>query len=744
MAKEVQENKRFKITDRKVATKNLFQSKSLDPTVGAGGQFTVALAKPDRSAFSRLAEGLSSMNSALGDVAESEVAATGLAIKKASEMTLDEVKAQQAEFQEIEQSMVKSNGFIDRLTRKGDASVIENPMTFPRAQSATGTRIGKEVYQARVEQAMASAKLAYKRDASKPYSIPAIQKKISDEVSAEFNMSEGFSMQRGFDKVAAPYNAKQLAREFNEQDRIAEAWATVGGAEKSKEALVILGDSTSSPQAIKDAFDDLAMNTANLGRQSIMKMLDMAGADLARDNPQALQLALNRSDESDVMIGGFPLNSPAYTEVINKWEDMVIREQNKMERETDKAISENNDRIKDTGITILSRGDEQTPASMGLDIEGLDSQAPIPREELYEAFKKDEITKAWASGNGAKTEAMLFSLDTTAEARDERDRSRISRDGATAASNGRNLSTGGVSFQTEKAMFLSKHGSQRSLSFEAAEIDRSIKADLTAIQSDMKQGKYPDGAEVIKGEGGVPIPFSELDSDTKDLIAKKATDEIYKKGVSSIIDISKRERDKEDAEELKKSKDIPIDKKDSNYKESLKTFKIDDKTKGRLNIPEFADHNAAKAKSNVSEYLNYIMFNMSKDERVNIIRLGEESERGSFKRNLAKYNRGGIKEGTFIATTQYSSEEVRNMKSIAEFYDTLTPLTIDEVSEITSTGYIPSRRGTLDPDSIGERWFEYNTEEEKNQIIEKIRKFDRTFTGERLEANRKKRIKTTE
>ena len=108
MAEKVEENKRVKVTDRSVGTSQLFKNNKLIPTVGAGGQFTVQVEQPKQSAFSRLAEGLSTFNTALQAVGESNIAASDQAIQKASELSLEDAQAAAVELKDAEDEIDNS------------------------------------------------------------------------------------------------------------------------------------------------------------------------------------------------------------------------------------------------------------------------------------------------------------------------------------------------------------------------------------------------------------------------------------------------------------------------------------------------------------------------------------------------------------------------------------------------------------------------------------------------------------
>jgi len=199
-------------------------------------------------------------------------------------MSLEEIEESAKLLKETEDKMYEQNGFIDRLTRTGKMSVIENPLTFSRAQRAAGSRVGSERYKVELTKRLQDAQNEY-RVSGTPYVIEDIQRGLTDEIVSELGMEEGSSIQRGFSDIAAKVNSETRQRYFDEQTRtgaIIEVGNTANGLSD------ILG-SSGSPEDKSLRINDFIKRNQHIGGDGYIKALRIALDNLASSgNPEII------------------------------------------------------------------------------------------------------------------------------------------------------------------------------------------------------------------------------------------------------------------------------------------------------------------------------------------------------------------------------------------------------------------------------------------------------------------------
>jgi len=410
MADEVQENKRFKVTDRRVATEELFTPRTLSPTVGAGGQFTVAVQQPAQSPFSRLAEGLSSLNSALGSVAESDVAANELAAKEAADLSTDEILQKQTELKETEDGLYKSGGFLDRLTRKGSISHLENPLTYARGQRAAGTKLGLEKYTEDVSKRLKEAQNQYRINRT-DYDLNEIQKEVMNQIKDEFQMDQGFSMERGFNSAISKFSADQRIRDFNEKEKITRVFSIGDAADELSSSII--GSSTISPEMLKGNIRDITSRHGNLSRKDWDSALRVALSRAADRNPTEAQTMINMMRDGrmeGVNFGGFDASSSTFEAALDAAESEIATIERKIESDSAMSLAKVQQQTASAkkGVESLDFTEPKTLDDLGVDTSSLSEEALATQYNSAEEMQKG-VDAAFLNGAELGRKGMVRS-----------------------------------------------------------------------------------------------------------------------------------------------------------------------------------------------------------------------------------------------------------------------------------------------------------------------------------------------
>jgi len=371
MQQEVKENKRFKISDRNLSSDKLFANPTVQPTVGAGGQYSVRVQEQPKNSWEKLSESLAGMMGAASAIQQWDVADNEAAQQVVSEMSDEEFKAavQQAEeANEAEKGLFESGKFVDRLTRLGKASPTENPLTFTRGQHAAGMRIGRDEYAPMVEQRLKDARKAFESNGT-PYTVEDIQSQVKDEIQEKYGMADTFSLQRGFDKAIASEVKAQKIRDINEKDRLQRVRregdsAIAVGAAMDK---MIGADIT----VRKEIMQDLNMQLNDMSPAEINRSIAKAARDAALDSPETLSAMQKLFAEDGNKLGGYPLNSPAFATVRTLMDDLAEKVEVESKRQNNKEKSEVNKKMSESRSAILYP-DNNTFRAAGIDVEGLD------------------------------------------------------------------------------------------------------------------------------------------------------------------------------------------------------------------------------------------------------------------------------------------------------------------------------------------------------------------------------------
>ena len=351
---EVKENTRASITSG-LNRNTILNRPSAQPTVGAGGQYQVNVQSQPEGKFSKLAKGWSAFNTTLGALAESNVAASELATQQASEMTLEQIEENSRILKETEDKMYEQNSFIDRLTRKGKMSIIENPLTFSRAQRAAGTKLGTDRYKVEVNKRLQEAQKEYRRNGTE-YVIEDIQRQVYDEILSDTSMDEGSSMQRGFSDIASKVNTETRQRYFDEQSR-AGVIREVGNV--SNEVSTIFGSSGTIEEKARKLME-LKGRQEHIGGDGFIKAIRVGFDDLASKNPDlAMESVTDIRDQkySNVKLGGFALGSAVYDNALDDIEASIDRELRKQQAETIKQVDDKKKVWREVASALNSRVD---------------------------------------------------------------------------------------------------------------------------------------------------------------------------------------------------------------------------------------------------------------------------------------------------------------------------------------------------------------------------------------------------
>jgi len=421
MAEKVEENKRVKVSDRSVGSTELFKNKNLSPTVGAGGQYNVQVEQPQQSAFSRLAEGLSTMNTALQAVGESDIAASDQAIQKASEMTLEQAQAAAVELKDAEDGMYKSGGFVDRLTRRGEVSNTENFLNFPRAQRALGHKLGAEGYTKRATMALKEAQEAFKTQGTE-YDAAAIMEGIRNDMGEEFGMDDSFSTKQGFDNAVGKFTAEQISRDFDQKNKVSRVHNITRASDEM--SAIFAGHATSSDEQLSTRLSEMAGRYNNLTVGDSAAAMRMALSTLADRDPLGAQRAINMQRDGvlrDINMGGVPLSSAAFEATRDAIESELESIENKAERESNVSVAKVKQNAQDAkqAVSTLDFSEPKTLGDLGF-AEGLltDEQATqtySSEVEMQEGLNKALISNA--KGNEIAIRSAISGYDSNTENR---------------------------------------------------------------------------------------------------------------------------------------------------------------------------------------------------------------------------------------------------------------------------------------------------------------------------------------
>jgi hypothetical protein len=349
MQEEVQENKRFKVSDRRLSEDTVFTPSRLQPTVGAGGQYRVNVQQQPKNSFEKLAESLQGFNNVLNAKIENREANEQYAAQKITDSTLEEAK----ELKANEKELYKNNSFFDKLTRLGKIPADANPLAYSRGQRAYGAKVAKEKYSVEMAKAIKESHKSL-RSGGDAESISEIQKRVAQNLTEEFGITG--SAEIGFNEIISPINVSSAARDVEVRDRI----ATVNGiASKAEDNATILenfdpANPTSTISALK-ASDGMHNNLNPTNQTQALRVAVMQQLDT---NPKKLGAFLNSLEKGELdgaTFAGIDISNPIYHSIFKAAEDGLLKAE-----EEDKRNSITSRSIKASNITkLLSNSDSK-------------------------------------------------------------------------------------------------------------------------------------------------------------------------------------------------------------------------------------------------------------------------------------------------------------------------------------------------------------------------------------------------
>ena len=729
---EVKENTRASITSG-LNRNTILNRPSAQPTVGAGGQYQVNVQAQPEGKFTKLAKGLSAFNTALGAVAESNVAASELATQQASEMSLEEIEENSRLLKETEDKMYEQNSFIDRLTRKGKMSIIENPLTFSRAQRAAGTKLGTDRYKAEVNKRLQEAQKEYRRNGTE-YVIEDIQRQVYDEILSDTSMDEGSSMQRGFSEIASKVNTETRQRYFDEQSR-AGVIREVGNV--SNEVSTIFGSSGTIEEKARKLME-LKGRQEHIGGDGFIKAIRVGFDDLASRDPElAMESVTDIRDKkySNVKLGGFALGSAVYDNALDDIEASIDRELRKQQAETIKQVDDKKKVWREVASALNSRGNElATPAEYGISVMGYDDDQQVPANELLDAYKSSEINKGALVGQRRVAESTFDSIDRTIEGMEATSRSRAesaTRKDVAKATSSPEVTSSNVAYDTQRGL-TEKNVGDTSIAGQLLMVQKknAVKSKINTIDANAMNGEYPLGVERIMDDEGNEISFFDLTPEQRQDKIKEAKTAVYDAALNDLIEMEGEEKKKQEAKAAERSKNIDM----ADIMDTADSMRVPPNLKIKAKVPEFMEVNISKALSGDPKYHNYLI-SMPRDRMMGIMKELSQAVKDQ------RFTWVGDSElGKKVQYRQgLSSEDSESIDKFLKETDKYTPYTLGEIQSYNpKTGLFPDRKITRDADSLIEIPFTYNSEDEAKQIVEEMRKHYPIYTRSMLEQARLK------
>ncbi len=725
MQEEVKENKRFKITGRGMSHEKLFANPKLTPTVGAGGQYSVNVQKPQQTSWERLANGLGSMMAAGSAIQQSDVAASELAQQQVADASLEDLARMKRESMELEDSMYKANGFVDRLTRTGKASVIENPLTFSRAQSAYGARIAQEEYQGELNKRLAEAKLNAKKDPKASYSPVDIQKELSDEFREKYSLDNGGSATNAFDRSVAAFNKNTLTREFNEATKIADAHQTLNLAPAWKNYTEIISNENTSQAEKDEALKKINQSGAGLGLSSINKSMILYGQEMVSDGDfVGLRAFIKQAKDSKNVIGGYPLGSPAYAETLNRLEYMA----DKLEDDEDKKGSISNAKVeaefRDIANVLSSkRGDDVFSMEESYGVEGLDKAESY--EQAWQILQNNFRDKARKGGFLSRIDSAVVDVESNLDSYDERQSEKLGREAQSTVNDTLKSNKEGhvLSLAIDNAK--DEFGNNNQAKLKVAELEGTYRARLLGIENSVERGDYPEGATQIVDDNDNVIPYPKLGDDQKKAAVVESMSHIASTSQEALGDIRKSEQDRIKEEVKDKAAKKSAEENTSKFKSTFDNLELGDRLVKNLEMTDNDMYNAVHMVNGDEGIKNYVRDTKPKGESLKIIKninkaIKAQEVRGSRPITLRS---GRIVTPSF--TQPVDESQIEKMKIVSKHYNDNTIVSVDELPN-DSYGYMASRDFYLRPDNVRDLKYDGNIPDEV--LLERLRVVDSSLS----------------
>jgi len=721
MQQEVKENKRFKISDRNLSSDKLFANPTVQPTVGAGGQYSVRVQEQPKNSWEKLSESLAGMNAALGAIAQSDIAASELSQQMEADQSVEESKRLYQESKDLENGLYKANGFVDRLTRTGKASIIENPMTFSRARASYGARVAQEEYQGELNKRLLEAKRIAKNNPEAGYNPEAIQKGLMDEMRSEYGLDDGGSAANAFDRSVKAFNKNTLAREFDEATKISQAHGTIALAPVFKNYAELL-DNGASQLELDEAMEKIQQAGAGLGNTHIKKALEMYGMEAALDGDlKSLGNFLEWAKESNSKFGGYAIGSPAYADSLTKIEGLLDRAMK--EGEDEGAMKQSNVVRKYNNINTVINSQDDDAFSLDDDygIEGLNlatnkQQALEILDNHFRSLSKEggfpqridaEIIKnseSWKNKRIAEEDTrenkMRGDVNTAMQSTPERVNNEVAIKMATSAN---------------------EDDRSRVIQLEKEEVART--SEMHSIYQQARDD-YPAGSERVVDADGKEVKWSDLDDPQQTQIVKDAVTEAYKRSNARIGDIESQwaseDRQKRQDDFNKKTEES----KNTEFESTYERFKL---PAGVGKVSQYLDVNLAKAYKGDGQMDKYIAERMPKDVKLqDLLKINKAIKGGSYQKTQSRYGTiGGYGGSTVTVEELYTDEEVKNLESLADELNKRTPISYKELvnGNKDGGGYLPSRSFYLTSDTIDGLWIEDDSVSDED-MLQELQKYD--------------------
>jgi hypothetical protein len=399
--KEVEENtKAAKVTGKSISSGQLFNTPSPQPTVGAGGQYGVQVQKPEEGGFTKLARGLSAFNTALGAIAENDVAQEELAAKRDSELSLEESERLFRKAQEDEDSFFEGGSFIDRLVRRGEASAQSNPYFYSRGKRAYGIRTAEQKYTVAVSKDIHDAQQAYRKDPNKTYSVVDIQNATAQRIKDEYGISDTASSESGFNQVASKLNGSQIIRDVEAQDKITRSHSIINKADEI--SSIIIGSELMTTEDVIKSLSRADSVDNSLAARDVAMSFKLALSKSMDRNPVETKRIIDMQDEgkfADLKLGGYSLSSTVYEEAFDYGNSLYEKWEKDTERKNDVNESKIGSDVKMAlkSINALDFNEPQSLTSIlgddaNLPQEMADATYSTP-EDMLEAMKDHMLSK---------------------------------------------------------------------------------------------------------------------------------------------------------------------------------------------------------------------------------------------------------------------------------------------------------------------------------------------------------------
>ena len=742
---EVKENTRASITSG-LNRNTILNRPSAQPTVGAGGQYQVNVQAQPEGKFSKLAKGLSAFNTMLGALAESNVAAGNLAMQQQSEMTLEEIEENNKALKETEGKLYEQNSFIDRLTRKGKSSMLENPLTFSRAQRAAGARVGAEEYKNTVSKRMLEAQNNFKRNRVE-YNVNDILTGAQDEIFQKYGMDQGSSIMRGFSDAASKFNSEARLRDFAVQDKIATAFREGDAAESIYAAVASAG-------TMKEAQWSLAENSKmmnDIGVDGGKRALAAATMKLVAENKlQAENLLASKMEGmlSGVKIGGVSIDSPVYESIWGQMDNMLDAADREEERENNISASE----VKGEITNAVKAGLQKFPSGAKLsDLQAFssvplqgDPESMIPVEDFADVFAQGYIDSGRIGERDGFSAAYQGDEGVRArQARVKSERDGVIEDVARDAKRAEDGSFVKVSVRG-KAVEQSLGNMDEATRTRLVTTQRSFINNMETVKADLMRGELPDGATLPKDEDGddkeddttwTQDDIDKMYSQSLKFHEQKAMDDLAR-----VVADSEAEARKESAKTMmSQDKDTIENTINQNYKENFSG--LSKYTLTRNGISEEFVWTAAKADKNMPEASNYLIGIPTSEKQTTMRNLKAIVRDGQY--DVSYYSKR--RNRTVRESRTVGDDEIKSAKKLLDVLERHTPVSVESLREYDEgdRGEFPDR-GVLIGGSkkLTTMPYEASTQEEFNYIVETVKRLsgDQSYSIETLKANQLKPI----